>query len=149
MTPITLQPSTMHSQNPAATAATHRSTTQAESADTTDTLELSPAAIRETQLTGRIAWNQEQGNISSDQAKQLYSQVSSIHNQIVADRQNDGGTLSTADAQTVSQMQDALRQTLYSEAHDGASLPSGSGSPSQARHAFEAGRTVLDQKTGR
>ena len=89
-----------------------------------DSLQLSPAALREVSLTGRVAADADTGNLTSDQAQQLYGQVSSIHGQIGADRQSDGGALSPTDAQAIQQSQSQLRQTIYSDAYDGAPPPS-------------------------
>src|SRR5271163_3593223 len=66
-----------------------------------DTLELSAAALQELALTGRVALNEQAGNLTSDQAAQLNGQTSSIQSQIVADKQANGGTLSSSDAQAI------------------------------------------------
>jgi hypothetical protein len=76
-----------------------------------DNVQLSPAALGEVALTGRVAENVGAGNLTSDQAQQLYGQISSIHSQIVADRQADGGTLSSTDAQAIQHSQNQLRGT--------------------------------------
>src|SRR5579871_4062656 len=93
--------------NPVPKRATEPAANAAQGApnDPADVVQLSPAALREVALTGRIALNQEAGNLSSDQTSQLYSQVSSIRSQIVADKQANGGTLSPTDAQAIKQLQ--------------------------------------------
>ncbi|MGD0361472.1 MAG: hypothetical protein ABSC93_11410 [Bryobacteraceae bacterium] len=121
----------------------------AQPSDASDNLNLSQAALREVALTGRVAANAESGNLTSDQSQQLYTQISSIHSQIVADQKADGGTLSPADAKAVQQAQNQLSQTVYGDAHDGAAPPSGA-TVTQAgtREDLEAGRIVLNEKAG-
>lgn len=114
-----------------------------------DSLKLSPAALRETALTGRVAANADNGNLTSDQSQQLYTQITSIHSQIVADQKADGGTLSSADAKAVQQAQNQLSQTVYSDAHDGATAPSDPNvTQAGTREDVEAGRIVLNEKAG-
>jgi hypothetical protein len=112
-----------------------------------DSLHLSPTAMGEAALTGRVAADAQSGSLTSDQAQQLYSQISTIHTQIVADRQADGGTLSPTDAQAIQQSQSQLSQTVYGDAHDGATAPT---NPTRAgqREAQEAGRIIANQKAG-
>lgn len=78
------------------------------------------AAARQAVEAGRIALNEKAGNLSSDQAKQLSSQLAAIHKQIVADEQANGGSLSPADAQAINQLQRQLSQQIYQAAHGGA-----------------------------
>jgi hypothetical protein len=105
--------------------------------------------MAEVGLTGRVSLDEQSGSLSSDQAQQLYGQISSIHDQIVTDRQADGGTLSATDAQAIQQLQSQLGQTIYSEAHNGAAAPSGTSAPQPAqRQALLAGRIVLNEKAG-
>jgi len=114
-----------------------------------DTLQLSPAALREVALTGRVVLNEQAGTISSEAAAQLYGEISSIHNQILADRQAGGGTLSPSDAQAIRQLQSQLSQTIYSDTHDGAALPADPGvNKAGVREALEAGRIALYEKAG-
>jgi hypothetical protein len=115
-----------------------------------DDLQLSPAALREVALTGRVATNVEAGNLTSDQAQQLYGQISSIHSQIAADLQADGGTLSSPDAQAIQQSQSQVGQTIYSDTHNGATPPSDpTVTRAAARQTLEAGRIALNEKAGR
>jgi hypothetical protein len=112
-----------------------------------DSLHLSPAALQEAALTGRVAADAQTGSLTADQAQQLYSQISTIHSTIVADRHADGGSLSPIDAQAIQQSQSQLSQTIYGDAHAGAAPPS---DPTRAgqRAATETGRIVADQKAG-
>lgn len=104
-----------------------------------DTLHLSPAALRETALTGRIAANVEAGKISTDQGAQLYGQLSSIHDQIV----------SGSDAQTIGQAQNQLSQAIYADAHNGAPPPADPNvTRAGVREAVMAGRIALNKKAG-
>jgi hypothetical protein len=112
-------------------------------------VQLSPAALREVALTGRVAANGDIGNLTSNQTQQLYGQISSIHGQIAADTQADGGTLSSTDAQAIQQSQNQLSGMIYSDAHNGAAPPSNPVAPQAvSREAVEAGRITLDQKAG-
>ena len=114
-----------------------------------DSVQLSPAALREVALTGRVAGNVAAGNLTSNQKQQLFGEISSIRSQITADRQADGGTLSSTDAQTIQQLQNQLSGTIYSDAHKGAAPPSDLYVPQAAtREALEAGRIVLNEKAG-
>jgi hypothetical protein len=152
LTPVTLNNGTIQetyakapSQNPAPASSGAAASGQAD-----DSVQLSPAALREVALTGRVAMNSEAGNLTSDQAQQLYGQISSIHQQIVADLQAGGGTLSTTDAQAIRQAQNQLSQTIYSDAHNGATPPSDPDvTRAGARQALQAGRIVLDEKAGK
>jgi len=120
-----------------------------ESGQPADSVQLSPAALRETGLTGRVALNEKAGNLSGDQAQQLYGQIASIHSQIATDRQADGGTLSSTDAQAIQQLQSQLNQTIYSDAHNGTAPPSNPNvTQAGEREAVEAGRIVLNEKAG-
>jgi hypothetical protein len=114
-----------------------------------DTLQLSSTALQELALTGRIALNEQAGNISSDQAAQLNGQTSAIQSQIAADKQANGGTLSSSDAQAIQQLQAQLSQTVYSDAHNGAAAPTDPDvTKAGAREAVQAGRIALNQTAG-
>src|ERR1035438_688479 len=104
-----------------------------------DSVQLSPAALREVALTGRVAGNVAAGNLTSNQKQQLFGEISSIQSQITADRQADGGTLSSTDAQTIKQLQNQLSGTIYSDAHNGAAPPSDP--RSEERRVGKAGRS--------
>ncbi|MFN7996281.1 MAG: hypothetical protein U0Q18_21900 [Bryobacteraceae bacterium] len=114
-----------------------------------DTVVISPAAQREAMETGRIALNVQAGNLTSDQATQLYQQVATIHSQIAADKQANGGALSATDAQAINQLQSQLSATIYSDAHNGTAPPSDV-TPTQAglREAMQAGRIALNEQAG-
>ena len=156
MTPVTFSSSTIQetyakapSQKPGSQAISVSGSSAQASDEPADAVQLSPAALREVALTGRVAINGETGHLTSDQAQQLYGQISSIHSQIVADRQADGGTLSSTDAQAIRQAQNQLSGTIYSDAHNGAAPPSDPNvTRAGAREALEAGRIVLNEKAG-
>ncbi len=146
MAPIVLNTSMIAEKFPLAAA--QKSTAQP-SDGAPDSLNLSPAALREVALTGRVAANADHGNLTTDQSQQLYTQITSIHSQIVADRKADGGTLSPADAKAVQQAQTQLSQTVYSDAHDGAVAPSDPKvTQAGTREDVEAGRIMLNEKAG-
>ena len=114
-----------------------------------DVLQLSPAALRELALTGRVALDGAAGMLTSEQAQQLYSQIASIHSQIVTDRQANGGTLSSADLQSIDQQQNQLSQTVYSDAHNGAAPPADPDvNTADIRVALQGGRIALNEKAG-
>ncbi|MGA2741464.1 MAG: hypothetical protein ABSG65_29020 [Bryobacteraceae bacterium] len=118
--------------------------------DRADAVQLSPAALREVALTGRVAANGDLGNLTSTQTQQLYGQISSIQSQVAADTQADGGTLSPSDAQTIQQSQNQLSGTIYSDAHNGAAPPSDPiATQAAGRDAVQAGRIALNQQAGR
>jgi hypothetical protein len=71
-----------------------------------------PAGERQALLAGRIELNQQAGNLTSNQAGQLFSQVGQILQQIAADKQADGGTLSPIGAQAINQLQTRLSQQI-------------------------------------
>ncbi|MGO4881895.1 MAG: hypothetical protein ACLP59_13860 [Bryobacteraceae bacterium] len=147
MTPVTLNSSLQGTYAP--TASPKPRTPDQTSGDSTDNVQFSPAALREAALTGRVAVNAEEGNLASGEAQQAYGQIASIHSQIVADRQANGGTLSTADAAAIQQSQNQLSQTIYGDAHGGAAAPTGAGVPrANQREAVQAGRIVLNEKAG-
>ncbi len=146
MTPITFSNTTLPATyapgpSPKPAAAT--------SGQAPDDVQLSPAALREAALAGRVALNDSAGNLTSDQSQQLYGQISSIQSQIAADLQAGGGTLSSADAQAIQQSQNQLGGTIYSDAHNGAAPPPDPSVPqASAREAVQAGRIVLNEKAG-
>jgi hypothetical protein len=146
LTPITFSTSSMQQTYSPAPFETPASTTSDTPADS---LHLSLAALREVTLTGRVAMNLADGNITSDQAGQLGGQVSSIQSQIAADLQADGGTLSPTDAQAIQQLQDQVSQTIYGDTHNGATLPPpATWSKAENRGDVEAGRIAMDETAG-
>ena len=117
--------------------------------DHVDLSSASPTA-QDTSETGRIALNLAAGNLTSDQATDLYQQVASIQSQIAADKQANGGTLSTQDAQTIDQLQSQLSGTIYSDAHNDAAPPTTAPNASEAgkRAAMQAGRIESNEQDG-
>jgi|HubBroStandDraft_6_1064221.scaffolds.fasta_scaffold297459_2 hypothetical protein len=114
-----------------------------------DTLRLSPAAVRELALAGRIALNEQAGNISSELAAQLNGQTSEIQDQIVADEQNNGGTLTSSEAQSIQQLQTQESQRIYSAAHDGAAAPTDPDvTKAGIRQDVQAGRIATSETAG-
>jgi|ERR1700722_3869369 len=114
-----------------------------------DTLQLSPAAVREMALAGRIALNEQAGNISSELAAPLNGQTSELEDQIVSDEQNNGGTLTPTEAQNIQQLQTQESQSIYSAAHNGAAAPADPDvSKAGVREAVQAGRIALNETAG-
>lgn len=118
--------------------------------DQVDISHPSAAMHRQASETGRIALNAEQGNLTSDQAAQLYQQVASIQAQIAADKQAGGGSLSAQDAQAINELQSQLSAAIYTDAHNGAAPPTQHAPVDQAvkREAFQAGRIELNVQAG-
>lgn len=146
MTPVSLKGSNLPESNvpPAATRPTAVASSQP-----ADTLQLSPIALAQVRLTGRVALDEHAGELTGTQAQQIYGQLSSIHSQIATERQADGGTLSSTDALAIRQAQTQSGQTIYSDTHNGAAPPSGAtASPAAERQSLEAGRIVLNEKAG-
>jgi len=114
-----------------------------------DTVQLSPAALRQIALTGRVALDAQAGTISSELAAQLNGQTSEIQMQMASDKQANGGTLSSSEAQTIQQLQNQVSQTIYSDAHNGAAAPTNPDvTRAGAREALQAGRIALNETAG-
>jgi predicted phage-related endonuclease len=112
-------------------------------------VQLSPAALREIALTGRVAQDAQAGTISSELAAQLNGQTSEIQMQIATDKQANGGTLTSSEAQTIQQLQNQVSQTIYSDAHNGAAAPTNPDvTKAGAREAVQAGRIALNETAG-
>jgi hypothetical protein len=116
----------------------------------TDVVDISPAGQLQTWEAGRIALNQGAGKLTSDQATQLYQQVSTIGAQIVADKQADGGTLSAQDKQAIKQSEIQLSTAIYSDVHNGATPPSTPPptNDTQKRAVTQAGAIQLNLQAG-
>lgn len=150
-----LSPSQIYLQE-AAARASNKSTSDTSSTDSTqksgspsDSIQLSPLG-RDTLQTGRIALNEKAGNITSDQATQLYSQIAANQKQLAADKAADGGTLNAADAQSIETAQTVSGQQIYTAAHNGAPPPTTRGphSDSEIRNIDQAVRIGVDEKAG-
>ncbi len=103
----------------------------------------------EADLTGRVAENAQAGNLTGDQAQQLYGQVATIHTQIATDKAADGGTLSASDAQAIHQSLGQLSQTIYGDTHGASTAPARpEGSKAGVRETTEAGRIAINEKAG-
>ena len=157
MTSVNLNTNTLpETYAPVASPKTVESTTSSAAGSTAqtpdrsaDTVQLSSAALREIALAGRVALNEQAGNITSGQAGQLNGQTSSIQTQIAADKQANGGTLSSSDAQAIQQLQNQLSQTVYSDAHNGAAAPTSSDvTKAESREVVQAGRIALSETAG-
>lgn len=98
---------------------------------------------------GRVALDTAAGNLTTPQYQELYAQIASIQQQISGAEQHDGGTLSAQDTQRIDQYESQLSAMIYSDAHNGASLPSDA-TPSAAGHreALQAGRIQMGEQAG-
>ena len=114
-----------------------------------DQVELSPAA-RAILEAGRIAVNAKSGALTSGQAKQLFSQLSTIGQQISADKQANGGSLTQADQTSIASAQNQFGQQIYSDSHAGSTNtnPQTPFTSSDARQIFQAGRLVYGENNG-
>ncbi|MGC9949765.1 MAG: hypothetical protein ABSF64_25635 [Bryobacteraceae bacterium] len=125
-------------------------TSEAAPVDQVDITHAGDPMTRQASEAGRIALNAAAGNLTSDQATQLYQQLASIQTEIAADKQANGGTLSTQDAQSIYQLQSQLSGTIYSDAHNGATVPTTHPTESEAgrREELQAGRIELNVQAG-
>lgn len=142
-----LSPVTAPSQTKPSAASANSDPVPVDQVDITPTAD---ALLRDASETGRIALNAAAGNLTGSQATQLYQQIASIQTQIGTDKQADGGSLSSQDAQTINQLQSQLSATIYSDAHNGAAPPSTPSTPIVAvqREALQAGRIQLNEQAG-
>jgi hypothetical protein len=91
----------------------------------------------ELSFAGRIAIDQGNGSITSDQAQQLDSQLNNLNQEI-----QTGGA-------EIPQMQSQFSQQIYGDAHNGATIPSGSTvTTAEARDFLLAGRIVAQENAG-
>ena len=115
-----------------------------------DAVELSPAA-RAVMEAGRIAVGAKSGNLTGSQASQLFSQLSTVGQQIQSDKQANGGTLSQADTQSLNEAQNQLGQQIYADRNSGSAgtAPPHTFNLTDARQLFQTGRVTLDEKAGK
>jgi hypothetical protein len=130
-------------------AASGSSTTDSMPVDQVDITPTSQIMQRLNAEDGRVALDTAAGNLTSPLSTELYAQVASIQQQISGAEQHDGGILSSQDAQRINQSESELSASIYSDAHNGASLPSNS-TPSAAGHreALQAGRIQMGEQAG-
>jgi len=134
-------------QKPAAPSNPSAEESPAEPADVVDIGSITRNEVME---TGRIALLNQSGNLTSDQASQLYQQLAAIQAQIKADEQANGGTLTDENKQAIAQSQNQLSAAIYSDAHGGAAPPATPQAAGAAdkRAAAQAGRILLNEKAG-
>ncbi len=125
------------------------STNEGVPVDQVDLTHSGDPSLRLTGETGRIALNAQAGNLTSDQATQLYQQVSSIQSQIAADKQG-GGSVSSQDQESIRQAESQLSASIYSDAHAGAAPPSTPPAHDAAdqRATLQAGRITANEQNG-
>jgi hypothetical protein len=87
---------------------------------------------RELLQLGRVAYNEQAGNLTSAQGAQLDTQIEQTQATIKSDAQANGGTLTAADAQSVSQLQNAISSQIYSQANGAATGTPSPGIPTPA-----------------
>ncbi|HTB19160.1 MAG TPA: hypothetical protein VK708_13650 [Bryobacteraceae bacterium] len=88
-------------------------------------------------LAGRIALGVNDGRLSSDQAQELTSQLSTLNQQV-----QSGGP-------GVSNLRSLLSQQIYSDAHNGASMPANlTATSSEMRDFVQAGRVAKQESEG-
>jgi hypothetical protein len=93
------------------------STSTASQSTPEDSVNLSLAATRELLQTGRIGLDAQAGRLNGDQVSQLESQEASVYNTISADKQANGGQLTTAEKQSINQQQTQISYQIWSEAN--------------------------------
>ncbi len=77
-----------------------------------DSVHLSTAAFREIYQLGRVAYNQQAGNLTSTQASQLDAQIEQLQSSLTS-----GGSSSSSQGPSVSQLQDEISKEIYANAH--------------------------------
>ena len=97
-----------------------------------DTVTINHPEARELLQLGRVAYNEQAGNLTSAQGAQLDTQIEQTQATIKSDAQANGGTLTAADAQSVSQLQNAISSQIYSQANGAATGTPSPGIPTPA-----------------
>ncbi len=82
-----------------------------------DTVTLNHPEARELLQLGRVAYNEQAGNLTSAQGAQLDSLIQQTQATITSDIQGSGGTLTAAEAQSVGQLQDGISAQIYTDAN--------------------------------
>jgi hypothetical protein len=83
-----------------------------------DTVKLTSPEAREVFQLGRVAYQQQAGNLTSAQATLLDSQIQQLQTAVQSEETGNGGTLSSDQAQNISQLQDGLSHEIFADAHD-------------------------------
>jgi hypothetical protein len=102
---------------PASAAPTSTSGSAPVAAAPQDTVTINHPEARELLQLGRVAYNEQAGNLTSAQGAALDSQIKQTQATIKTDAQANGGTLTAADAQSVAQLQNGISSQIYSQAN--------------------------------
>lgn len=77
-----------------------------------DSVHVSEAAFREIYQLGRVAYNQQAGNLTSTQASQLDAQIEQLQSSL-----SSGGSSGSSQGLTVNQLQNEISKEIYANAH--------------------------------
>lgn len=88
------------------------------SSDPTDTVHLSLNQIRDAFQDARISYNERNGNLTSDQAAALQSQIATVQQTAAADEQSNSGPLTSEQKVALNQMQNQISSQIYDMAND-------------------------------
>lgn len=83
-----------------------------------DTVDINHTDAREIMQMGRVAYQQQAGKLTSAQATQIDSLISQLQTAVTSDKQANGGTLTSVQAQNITQMQNGISKEIYANAHD-------------------------------
>ena len=94
------------------------STSSTGTSDPTDTVHLSLNQIRDSFQDARISYNKKNGNITSDQAAALQSQIATVQQTVATDEQSNSGPLTHDQKVAINQMQNQISSQIYDMAND-------------------------------
>jgi hypothetical protein len=78
---------------------------------------ISHPEARELLQLGRVAYNEQAGNLTSTQGAQLDSLIQQTQATITSDIQGSSGTLTSAEAQSIGQLQNGISAQIYTDAN--------------------------------
>jgi hypothetical protein len=102
---------------PVSAAPTSTSGSAPSAAAPQDTVTIHHPETRELLQLGRVAYQEQAGKLTSDQAAQLDTEIQQTQATIKTDAQANAGALTAADLQSVAQLQNATSSQIYSQAH--------------------------------
>ncbi len=82
-----------------------------------DTVTISHPEARELLQLGRVAYNEQAGNLTRTQGAQLDSLIQQTQATITSDIQGSSGTLTSAEAQSIGQLQNGISAQIYTDAN--------------------------------
>ncbi len=97
---------------------TSQPATSGVNSDPTDTVHLSLNKLRDDFQNARISYNETNGKLTSDQAAQLKSQISTVEQTVTADQQTNGGPLTGDQKVAINQLQNQVSSQIYDMANN-------------------------------